>query len=478
MEGYNFSRNIGIKTLFFAIAGVIFMMVPAHSQTMVVTQKDFDKHAGEIQITLNKSQVLNLDTPYKDALIGNPDIADIMPLTNKTIYILGKKTGSTSLTIYGANKSLIAVMDLVVTLDIDGLKGRLYELMPRERIEIRPANGSIIMSGSVRSAGILSKALAVGENFAPGKVTNLMAVNGSQQVLLEVKFAEMQRSAIKQLGMNLTAIGNDFFFSSGLGIRADAFSSGDVSFGIGSTDFNILFDTLEQNGLVKTLAEPNLVAMSGDTASFLVGGEFPVPVANQGGGGSTDQGRVGSAITIEFKEFGIALSFTPTVLDDGMINLVVAPEVSRIDRTTSVEIEGFLIPGLSTRRAKTTIELRDGYSFAIAGLIQSDFQDTVRQFPVLGNIPILGALFSNKRYETLDTELVIIVTPHLVTSGSPDQMILPTDGFILPNDFEFFMLGRMENKDSRKHLLAGNSPGLIQAKKSGGIDGQFGHIIE
>ncbi|PCI33584.1 MAG: pilus assembly protein CpaC [Alphaproteobacteria bacterium] len=466
-------------TAFVYLVALVFTSLMVNSlsaQTMVVTAKDFDKHAGELVVIVDKSQILNLDVPYKDVLVGNPEVADILPLTNKSIYIIGKKTGSTSLTVYGPKKRLIAVLDLVVSLDLEGLKSRLYELMPGEKFEVRPANGAILLSGAVSSAGHLSKALAVAERYAPGLVTNLMSVTGSQQVLLEVRFAEVQRSTIKQLGFNLTAIGSDFLLGSGDivingSIDTGNFGIGDINFGIGDTDFNILFDNLEQRGLVKTLAEPNLVAMSGDTASFLAGGEFPVPVARAGG----SDGQV--TITVEFKQFGIALAFTPTVLDNGLINLVVSPEVSNIDRNSSVTISGFNIPGLATRRAKTTVELRDGQSFAIAGLIKSDFQDTIRQFPILGDMPIIGALFRNSRYEKNETELVIVVTPHLVQPAMAGQIRTPADGFIPPNDFEFFLMGKLEN-DQSNGGPAMNPRAMMKAREAGGIEGDYGHIIE
>lgn len=476
MKGTKKNKHYSFVYLAAVVIGCIFFVNSAQAQTMVVTAQDFDKHAGELVVVIDKSQILNLDVAYKEVMVGNPEVADILPLTDKSIYIIGKKTGSTSLSIYGTKKRLIAVLDLVVSLDLEGLKARLYELMPTEKFEVRPANGSILLSGAISSAGHMSRAMAVAERYAPGQVTNLMSVTGSQQVLLEVRFAEVQRATIKQLGFNLTAIGSDFLIGTGDivlngTIDTGSFSVGDFSFDIGDTNFNVLFDNLEQKGLVKTLAEPNLVAMSGDTASFLAGGEFPVPVARAGGSG----GEV--TITVEFKQFGIALAFTPTVLDNGLINLVVSPEVSNIDRNSSVTISGFNIPGLSTRRANTTVELRDGQSFAIAGLIKSDFQDTIRQFPILGDIPVIGALFRNSRYEKNESELVIVVTPHLVKPSSAGQLRTAVDGFMPPNDFELFLMGKLESDQSGLGFARGNSR-IMQAKKSGGIEGEYGHIIE
>src|SRR3546814_396571 len=363
-------------------------------------------------VPVDKSQVLRLDVAFADLLVGNAEVADVLALTDRSIYVLGKKPGSTSLTVYGRNRELIAVMDLVVTVDVEGLKARLFELMPDEAIEVRAAGESVILSGRVSSAVRLDRALDVAERYAPEKVTNLLSVTGSQQVMLAVRFAEVQRRVVKELGLNSQVSGDDFVVSVGDALldgffSATAIATGSATFGIGSVTLDFLFDALEEKGVVKTLAEPNLIALSGDTASFLAGGEFPVPVSQETSGGQ-------ATITIEFKEFGVALAFTPTVLDDGLINIVASPEVSRIDPTNSVTLQGFDIPGLTTRRATTTVELRDGQSFAIAGLIQSDFQDTVRQLPLLADVPVLGALLRSSEYQNQHTELVIIATPPLV----------------------------------------------------------------
>src|SRR3546814_301880 len=355
----------------------------AWGQASVSVEADGTRHAGQFVVPVNKSQVLRLDVPFADLLVGNAEIADVLALTDRSIYVLGKAPGSTSLTVYGRNRELIAVMDLVVTVDVAALKGRLFELMPDEQIEVRAVGDAVILSGRVSSSVRLTRALEVAERYAPEKVTNLMAVTGSQQVMLAVRFAEVQRRLVKELGLNTQVSNSDFVISAGDALlngvfSATAFATGSASFGIGSVTLDFLFDALEEKGVVRTLAEPNLIALSGDTASFLAGGEFPVPVAQETSGGQ-------STITVEFKEFGVALAFTPTVLDDGLINVMVAPEVSRIDQTNSVTLQGFDIPGLTTRRATTTVELRDGQSFAIAGLIQSDFQATVRQFTVLAD---------------------------------------------------------------------------------------------
>jgi pilus assembly protein CpaC len=248
-----------------------------------------------------------------------------------------------------------------------------------------------------------------------------------------------------------------------------AVATGTVTFDIGAATIDLLFDALEEKGVVKTLAEPNLIALSGDTASFLAGGEFPVPVAQ-----NTDEGQ--STITIEFKEFGVALAFTPTVLDDGLINVIVSPEVSRIDPTNAVIIQGFEIPGLTTRRATTTVELRDGQSFAIAGLIQSDFQDTVRQFPLLGDVPVLGALTRSSDFQNQQTELVIIVTPHLVQPAPGGSLVTPADNFVPPSDSDIWLFGRIESPTSG--MTPSNAANALAINEAGGVQGAYGHIIK
>lgn len=448
-------------------------------------------HAGEFVVPIDKSQVLQLDVPFLELLVGNAQIADVMALSDRTIYVLGRSQGSTSLTIYGRDKRLIAVVDLVVSHDIGGLKSQLHDIMPDERIEVRAINGSVTLSGSVSSADRIAGILAVAERFAPGKVTNLLTVDGSQQVMLKVRFVEVSRSVMKKLGLNFDLFSGDFSFTSGdtflanpkaLGgdgfftLAGDAFGAGSLFGSAGSVSLLTMFEALETNGLAKTLAEPNLIALSGDTASFLAGGEFPIEVAQSG-----TSATGAAAITIEFKEFGVSLAFTPTVLAGGLINLVVNPEVSALD--FSVARNG--VPGLTTRRAKTTVELRDGQAFAIAGLLQEDFQDAIRQVPVLGDIPVLGALLRSSQYQRKETELVIIVEPHLVKPAPAGSLATPADNFIPPSELDMWLYGRIESPSSGIPQNGTPPAGTPQAGShllarsgAGGVVGRFGHIIK
>ena len=456
-----------------------------------------DLHGGQLDVPVNKSQVLRIDQPYVQALIGNPEVADVLPLTNRSLYVLGKKLGTTSLSIYDRNKTLIAVIDVVVGPDVIGLRRQLSELMPRETIGARVSNDAVVLSGVVTSAAAADRANRIAATYAPDKVVNMLAVGASQQVMLEVRFSEMKRSAAKQIGLNSAFRSNNGRFLGGTGGSAvstslltdangrptvdlghilDTFGIVAGKFSIGALDITGVLDALEEKGVVRTLAEPNLIALSGDTASFLAGGEFPIPVAQ-----NADNGAGGRTITIEFKPFGVSLAFTPTVLEDGIINLLVAPEVSSIDPSASINIDGLLIPGLQTRRAKTTLELRDGQSFAIAGLLRKDFQDTVRQFPVLGSIPIIGALFRSTGFQKEETELVIIVTPRLVKPMSANQVAsLPTERVGEPHELDLFLAGRtdsaIKNDPFASSANAAAKPAPADQKQTG-IDGETGYIV-
>ena len=430
---------------------------PAMAQAF--TQSD-SKSGAVMTVPVNKSQVLKLDRAFSRAMIGNPEIADVMPLTSNSVYVLGRATGSTNLALYDRGGSLIAVVDVVVGPDTLGLKRQISESFPGEEVRVSNANDSILLEGQVSSPVAAERISALAETYAPQKVVNMMSVGSPQQVLLEVRVSEMSRGTVKQLGINQATWQNG-----GIGRATDTQNGpflGFLSNIFGST-LNVEFEALERQGLVRTLANPNLVALSGETANFLAGGEFPIPI------GVDAQGRV----AIEFKQFGVALAFTPTVRADGLVHHRVAPEVSSIDREVSIELDGFTIPGLKVRRAVTSLELRDGQSFAMAGLIQSDFSDTVRAIPLLGKIPVIGALFRSTSFQKQETELVITVTPRIVRPVRPDQIAVPTDRVQAPSSAELFLLGKTESRTPMRQLPATRQP----APAPGGIDGAQGHIV-
>jgi pilus assembly protein CpaC len=407
-----------------------------------------DNEIRELTLAIGKTQIIRSARALEQVIVGNANIADVQLLNDRQFLIMGRTAGTTNLAFRDTNNRVIAVMNVVVGYDMDSLKRNFHEALPGEpNIEVRSANGKIVLSGQVGSAATMDVALQLARSYAAedGEVINLMQVGGGQQVMLEARIAEVKRNALRNLGIETygggTAGDNTVFgfltgdplqtaFGGGLALETTSF---------GMTPINVLLQALEQEGSAKVLAEPNIVALSGHEANFLVGGEFPVPIAQTGNSNA-------GTITIQWKEFGVGLRFTPTVLSDRRINMQLITEVSDIDFTTGTSVMGTSIPGLRTRRAGTTIELGDGNSFAIAGLLQSDITTVVREFPGLGNIPILGALFRSTEFQQAETELVIIITPRLVQSSDGRALTLPTDGYRPPNRSEQYLEGRVEGR--------------------------------
>jgi pilus assembly protein CpaC len=470
------------------LAGALFLAVGAGMASPVLAQAPAQQapvapKATEVIVAAGKSQVVQFGDNYVDVMVADPKIADVLPLNSRSIYIVGKAAGSTALSVYGPKKQLIAAVAVTVSADIDGFKSRLREILPREGdVSIRPANQSVVLSGTVSSPEALHKILTLADTYAPGKVVNMLSVEGVQQVMLTVRFVEMSRSTAKDLHLNLASAplpdkgsgfrivtGDDIANGVGASTTATSFGSLVSRIALGNGDMTILFNALETRGLVKTLAEPNLVTMSGDTANFLAGGEFPIPIASaaaQGTGGIP-------TVTVDFKQFGVGLAFTPTILQDGLINLVVNPEVSAIDPSISVNTGLISVPGLKVRRAHTTVELRDGESFTIAGLLQDDYHNDIRQFPWLGELPVLGTLFRSTDFQRDETELVIVVTPHLVVPRR-GMAATPADHFVPPSDIELFLLGAQRGSSD---FLSPEDRALLSADPKGGVDGPHGHVL-
>ncbi len=444
------------------------LAAPAAAQSSTVEART----GATLNLPINKSQTLRVPRPFARIAIGNSDIADVQPVSTTVAYLLGRKIGTTNLTLYDKSGQMIAVVDVVVSPDAMGLKQKLAEVLPTESIGVQVANDAVILSGTLSSAVAVERAMTIAEAYAPKKVINSMGLGTAQQILLEVRFAEMQRGTVKALGISQVSYGNNVSGSTavnggtvtapGLGTGAAAFSAS-----LGFAGLGIRLQALEQQGLIRTLAQPNIIALSGETANFLAGGEFPVPT------GVTLNGQV----AIEFKQFGVGLSFTPTLLEDGLINLLVAPEVSSLDPAAGIDLGSLRIPGLRVRRARTTLELRDGQTFALAGLIQNDFRDTVSRVPLLGRIPILGALFRSQSFERQETELVILVTPRIVRPVAAGTALkVPTDRVVEPSDADFFLMGRSEAKGAGG--LALPLPGPASAiNKPGGVAADHGHIV-
>ena len=436
--------------------------------------------AGELAVPLNKSHVVEVDVPFKRISIGNPDVADILPLTGRSFYVLGKKLGVTNLTLFDSRERVMTVIDVTVTYDITGLKTRVAELFPNDKVEVRATADGIVLSGAVSGGERVNQIAKLAQSYAPGKVTNLMSASGSQQVMLAVRFVEVNRQIGRALGLRTNATTDGFNFTTFdpvtvIDALATSFAVADGTFGLGEFTVDMFLEAIERKGAGRSLAEPNLVALSGDTASFLAGGEFPIPVAQDV---AADSGGGSAAITVEFKQFGVGLSFTPTVLDEGRITLVVKPEVSTFDNTTApVQLSGFEIPGLKTSRVETTIELRDGQSFAIAGLYQDTFTDNVDQLPWIGDVPVLGSLFRSSSFLSRQTELVVIVTAHLVKPSVMANLSTPADRFIPPSDIDLFLGGRTEG-GGLPVLDAHAGTALKTADKPGGLAGMHGYILD
>jgi pilus assembly protein CpaC len=366
-----------------------------------------DPSSGQtIVVPKDKSAAFRLDYPASEIVVAAPDTLSLVATTDRSFYVRGKALGVTNILIYDAQHHLAQVVDVRVGYDVDGLQSDLSSAMPGETIHCSNFAGGILLTGEVSSPGAAVRAAEIAEHYAPKQVESQITVRQGQQVQVDVRVIEASHSALKDLGLNLniTSLGG-FTFSTGgalpSGIQPQATIGVSHQFGAWNVDANL--QALEQKGAVRMLARPNLVAMSGQEATFLAGGEFPIPIPS---------GTIGTT-TIEFKQFGVKLNVTPTVEDNGEIQLKVAPEVSELDPKDGINIQGFQVPAISTRRASTQIELRDGESFAIAGMFQRNYSTTINQIPGASNVPVLGALFRSSDWQKNETELVIIVTPHL-----------------------------------------------------------------
>lgn len=424
-----------------------------------IDAKAAPRRAGEVELAgtsnvsviVGKSLDVRTNASFVNIAVGDPDVADVNPLTDRSLSILGKKIGTTRVTIYDEQKRLVGIYDVEVTYDVSRLINELRRRFPHAKLRASAVNGRIMLAGEVPDAVTLEQAVTIARQFGPD-IINAISVMSPQQVMLEVRFIEISRTAGRDLGVQWNRFGQQSIANIGSGQSASNLPSvvstsagvlsGGSPFGfmIGrivasgvSTD--VLINALETKGIARSLAEPNLVALSGDTASFLAGGEYPIPVA----------GTLGQ-VTVDYKKYGVGLAFTPTVLSHGLINMKIEPEVSAIDTTQTVSVtSGVSVPALTVRRASTTVELRDGQSFVIGGLLQNNGQNQLEQMPWLGSVPVLGTLFSSKSYQRNETDLAIIVTPRIVRPARPgDPIKAPTDDTRPPNDVDFFLMGKME----------------------------------
>ena len=419
--------------------------------------------------TLNLSQgtgtLVRLSSPMTDVFVANDQIADVQVRSSTQLYVFGKRSGETTIYATTAGGKVAYAANVRVGSNTGSLDEMMRLAMPDAAIQVTPMNNLILLTGTVASPGDVEEAQRLVQAYvgATTQVVSRLRSATPLQVNLRVKIAEVNRSLVKQIGINLLARGSNFFGGQGNpgtfpSINPDTSAATPGTFNIAATGTTLGFagkllgldvlsslDLAETDGLVTTLAEPNLTALSGETASFLAGGEFPVPISQSLG-----------SITIEYKQYGVGLAFTPFVLADGRISMRVRPEVSELSNEGTIRLNGFNVPALSTRRAETTVELGSGQSFMIAGLLRNANTNDVTKAPFLGDLPILGALFRSTKFRRSETELVIIVTPYLVrpTSG---QLATPVDGYRAPTDGQRVFLNKTYSGTSARPVAAASS---------------------
>lgn len=464
-----------------SMVGIWSAVLPSLAQPRELPRTGGNAVLSRIKLTLNKSQTIKFATPFADVLVGSAEVADVVPVSDRTIYLLGKKIGTTNVSLFDSEKRLTGLIDIEVKPDVQIIASQIRRSTGDGGLTVESQGDRVVLSGVAADAPTIDRAMQV----APPGTVNLTQVRSPQQVMLKVRFVEVNRSAGREFGVRyefggprtMAAVGNfgtSTPVSSGVmsglvGTAVSAATTGGVpfasvvqSFGGSSGQLDVFINALETKGLLRRLAEPNLIAQSGDRAEFLAGGEIPIPIASQTLNGAPQ-------ITVSYKEFGVKLAFTPTVLRNGKIHLQLEPEVSDIDPTLAVAVgAGVSVPGLTKRRARTNVELRDGQSFAIAGLLQTQSNRSIDQLPWLGSIPVLGALFRSSAFQDRETELVVIVTPALVRPTKPGQVLAsPLDTTLPANDVDLFVNGKLEiARDTRTFVTS-----------RGGAIGPHGHIV-
>ncbi|MEZ9945636.1 type II and III secretion system protein family protein [Vibrio breoganii] len=484
----------------------IFTFIIALVISLPISLASTTQSGNTITIPQHKSTHVKISGKAKRVALGDPAVLDIVMLKADELFLIGKKLGSTNLSAWDAQGRLIESLNIEVTHDLNNLKAKLYEFLPEEQIQVHSAQDKLILSGLISSQEKMNIAVKVAQTYSGGQavnasdsnagqaesgVINLMTIGGAQQVMLEVTVAEVQRSLVRRFDSNFRFFqqSGDFTWgltSAGAGIGEaggsivpifDNVGVNDFGFLGGFVDSNTLFtfalDIAKENGVAKVLAEPNLTTLSGSEAKFLAGGEFPIPIPSDDG------------IGIEYKEYGVSVHFTPVVLSDQKINLELAVDVSEVATSGALSYNpgevnaAYIVPPLTKRSASSTIELADGQTIGIAGLLNENSRDVANEVPGVGDIPVLGNLFKSKQYVSGETELVILVTPRLAKPIDRDKVTLPTDAFVDPTDMEFYLLGKSAYLDNeRVEPKQEQSTERVQASTAaGGSEGQFGHSL-
>ncbi len=441
--------------------------VPKTSEVIVET-------SDVIEISASRGVLIRLARPASTVFVANPKVANIQMKSPRLVYVLGKEPGETTFFAVDAKEQVLANRRILVTHNLSRLRASLKSMLPLAKISVRSVDSSIVIDGRVRTIIEAAEVRRVAERFVdkPDKIVMKVAVTAPTQVQLRVRVAEVSRDVLKQFGINWDglistgkfmfglATGNPVAVGGAFLTRNNTTNSLFGGFSSNSLDLNTLIDALDDEGLITVLAEPNLTALSGKPATFLAGGEFPIIVP--------DDGR----ITVEFKQFGVSLGFTPTIIGSNRISLHVNPEVSQLSNTGAVQLQGFTIPALTTRRAETTVELGTGQSFAIAGLLQNNIRHDIDKFPGLGDVPMLGSLFRSDRFQRNETELVIIVTPYVVRPVAAPLIAAPTDGLIPPTDKERVLEGKLYHPTKRS---VAKGPAAINRRRS---SAPIGFVLE
>jgi pilus assembly protein CpaC len=432
-------------------------------------------NGGRITLEVNKGTLVRLTGPAATVFVANPDIADVQVKSPTLVYISAKAPGETVIYAVDASDNVLLNSSILVEHDVSRLRSSLRQLAPGERVSADSVDGNLVLSGVVSDAGQADKVRALAASIAGeakgSQVINRMTVATPNQVNLQVRIAEVDVTKLNEIGVNWSKIGTNLSFQTANPVSTAGETPNFLRVGhILGQAVSATIQALTDEGFITSLAEPNLTAMSGQTASFLAGGEFPVPIT----GSAATTGGV-PTITVEFKSFGVSLAFTPTIIDAQHLNLRVRPEISELTTTGEVSVpitsnQVVTIPALTVRRAETSVELASGESFALAGLLMHTSQQLVSKVPWIGDIPVIGAVFRSDRFQRAETDLVVIVTPYLVQPVQT-RVAAPTDGLKLPNDFQRVFLS-----EKYRHGLPPPSPPLNAGGK--GLIGPGGFRLD
>jgi pilus assembly protein CpaC len=488
-----------LKTLFLAGGLMLAVLSPAWAtgagpaDELRSTEAVSISPTETLNIVLEEGKLLQLPAPAVSVFVATPDVADVQVKSGSVLYIFGRAPGTTSFYAVDADDNVIASRTINVGYNLAGLRASIRQLTKSDMVQASQVQDMLLLSGQVPNATMAQDILRMALRYLPRNraglqdintetilqnmmniyIINRMQIMSSNQVNIRVRIAEVSRNAIKSLGIGTSVENPNLFgdvdvgfgFDNGIALTGAAGTAG-LATTWGATSISAALDALVSDGNATILAEPNLTALSGETASFLAGGEFPIPVPDDGG-----------TTTIQFRQFGVTLSFTPTVLDGDRISMRVRPEVSQRDDSGAVSFAGGSIPGLITRRAETSVELGSGQSISIAGLLQNTVSQAVDKYPGLGDIPILGALFRSDRYRRAETELVIVVTPYLVKPVNSNQIMLPTDGYVPPNDIDRWLNGRLNSEvPTPAPVSVSKTAGSVAA--DGGLVGDVGFVVQ